>query len=868
MEIFRKPIRLIETTDKLLNIRNPTATGACTATASGPACFANNKIPSSMISGQGQILLQILNSNTIAAHPENYVANNPSLTQNDYNYTTNNSSDKSYHQLIYRIDYAPTEKLHLYSRISGATINNDGYGSTTNKYTWLFPVNYQLTEPSYALNVTYTISPSLVNEFSFGASAWNEYSKYDPANIAKVQLGASGFNLPSLYAGVNPLNLFPGVTFGGVSGVSGNIPSYGWDSRFPFNDNVLNIAFNDGITKVIGSHAYRFGVDYETDTYLQTNHNRVGTFAFDQSSNNPNDSNFAYSNTVLGNVNTYSQTTKLLSYDPRTTVLDFYGQDTWKVNQHLVLDYGMRVSYSLAQKLLIGNNFVPTLYTASQAPALYVPVSKTQAQDPSGHLVPAAYAGLMVPNTGDPNNGILYVNTPGFPQGTTYNQGLFWQPRFGFAYSIDDKTVIRGHYGIFYNARSGSGQEGDLTNNAPSTNSPTQYYSSIISTASNYYCCRWRKQLGGPFSIGHALPLHLPLPYTEEVSFGVQRAIPFGAVVDVAYVGTFTQHSSRYVPINTVPYGAEFKFSNQSAAGGPLPDNFFRPYPGFNGINMQQDDLSANYNALQARVTRRLHNGLEFGAVYTYSKTMDFGTCTGTAGTSSGCSDSYNFSSAVYQNVRAWNYGPATYDIKHNIAVNYLWALPKVSRIWDNFATRAVLDNWQISGIMTYLSGAPAQIALSVTGNPNITGGGDGARIALTCDPMHNAPKTFTNWFNSSCLATPYAGAVGTAANPSGTQYSLPAGAAFSPKVNFFLPGNTDFDTALFKNVPLNEKGLKLQLRVETYNTFNHSQFNAVNATATFNSATPTGTLQTSNLGQFSGTANPRYMQLALRIDF
>src|SRR5581483_879763 len=200
--------------------------------------------------------------------------------------------------------------------------------------------------------------------------------------------------------------------------------------------------------------------------------------------------------------------------------------------------------------------------------------------------------GLFVPNTGNLNNGILYANTPGYPSGTTYNQGLFWQPRFGFAYSINSKTVIRGHYGIFYNARSGSGQEGDLTNNAPSTNSPTQYYTSINSTASNYYVNAGN--LNGPFSIGHALPFHMPLPYTEQFSFGVQREIGFGTVLDVAYVGTTTQHSSRYVPINEVPYGSEFLYSHQSSGGGTLPDNFFRPYPGFGTISMQQDDLSAN----------------------------------------------------------------------------------------------------------------------------------------------------------------------------------------------------------------------------------------------------------------------------------
>ena len=861
-----------KTTDSLLYVRNPAATGACSSSTGGPACFANNTI-STPINSQGLALLNIMYNATIAAHPQNYIADNPALTDNNYNYTTNNSSDKSYNQEIGRLDYDPTEKLHLYARVNQAIINDDGYGSTTNKFTWLFPDNYQLEEQSYALNLTYTITQNIVNEFNFGASTWNEFSLYKPSNIAQVTLGASGFNLPSLYPGVNPLNLFPGATFGSVSGASGDIPSYGWDSRFPFNDNVLNISASDGLTVVNGPHTYKFGVDYETDTYLQTNHNRVGTFAFDQNSSNPYDSNFAYANTELGNLSNYSQTTQLISYDPRTTVLDFYGQDTWKVNRHLVLDYGMRTSYSLAQKLVVGNNFVPSLYNASQAPALYQISASGAAVDPTTGLAApyAAYAGLFVPGTGNLNNGILYANTPGYPSGTTYNEGLFWQPRFGFAYSVNDKTVIRGHYGIFYNARSGSGQEGDLTNNAPSTNTPTQYYTSINSAASNYYVNAGA--LNGPFSIGHALPFHLPLPYTEEISLGVQRQIPFGAVVDIAYVGTVTQHASRYVPINEVPYNAEFTHPNPStytkATATALPDNFFRPYPGFNGINMQQDDLSANYNSLQARLTRRLHNGLEFGATYTYSKTLDYGTCSST-----GCSDSYNFSSALYQNVRAWNYGPASYDIRHNLAINYLWALPKASRLWNNFATRAVLDNWQISGIVTHLSGAPGQIGLSVTGNPNITGGGDGARIVQTCDPMHHAAKTFSNWFNSSCLATPIAGSVATSANPTGTPYSLPSGGVFSPKVNFYLPGDTDFETALFRNIPLNEKNMRLQLRVETYNTFNHAEFNAVNATATFTSATPTGTLSPGLLGQLSGTGGngsangPRTMQLAMRFEF
>ena len=509
---------------------------------------------------------------------------------------------------------------------------------------------------------------------------------------------------------------------------------------------------------------------------------------------------------------------------------------------------------------------------AAQAPALYQFSSNgSSAVDPTTGVggYPKAYAGLFVPNTGNLNNGILYVGTPGYPQGTTYGNGLLWGPRVGFAYSMTPNTVIRGGFGMYNNVRARSGQEGDLTNNAPTTNAPTQYYSSVNASASNYYASSGQSNLNGPFTVSHALPLHSPQLYTEEASIGVQHQLPWGVVLDVAYVGTFTKHASAYYPINNVPYNSEFLPAHQINpavfGSGTLPDNFFRPYPGFGTINNQVFNLTANYNSLQARVTRRFSKGLEFGVAYTYGRALDYGSCTTT-----GCTESYNFTAAVYQNVRAWNYGPAGYDIRHNLVVNYLWSIPNGSRLWNNFATRAVLDNWQISGIASYVSGAPNSISLSLSNNQNVTGGGDGARVVLTCDPSHNAPKTFSHWFNSACVAPPLAGSVPTAANPNGVAYSTGAG-VFAPKVNFFLPGDTNFDTALFKNVPIKEN-FKLQLRVETYNTFNHSEFNGVNNTATFanaNSQSATTNPQTQAiLGQFSSTLNPRLMQLALRLDF
>lgn len=856
----------------LVHIRMPgQSTSSCptnSATA-GPGCFPGNKISPAMINTQMQALLQIVYDNTVKRNPQ-YAFTNLAVSNNNYNYQTNFSADKPVNQEVFRIDYAPTEKIHMFGRAQFETVNNNSYSSPANTMNWLMPVNYRTTNPNAVFNITYTFTPTVVNELNLGTAGWSETQLYAQSDLAKVTLGAGGFNLPSLYAGVNPLNLFPATTF--QSNPSNTtVANFGWDSRFPMADQVRSWTITDNVTKIWRNHTFKFGADWEQDTYLQPNHNRVGKFDTSVNTSNPSDSNYGYANAILGNLNNYSQVTQLVDYYPTTNSFEFYYQDTWKATPKLVLDLGIRNSWAMAQGLRTGNNFVPSLFSASQAPTLYqYTANGANAVDPTtGKTYPKAYAGLFVPNTGNLNNGILYANTAGYPSGTTYGNGLLWGPRVGFAYSVTPKTVFRGGFGMYYNVRARSGQEGDLTNNAPTTNSPTQYYSNVNAGSTGYYAGSGQSNLNGPFSIGHALPLHSPQLYTESASVGFQHELPWSVVLDVAYVGTFTKHASAYYPINNVPYNSEFLPAHQinpSVIGsGTLPDNFFRPYPGFAGINSQIFNLTANYNSLQTRVTRRFSNGLEFGVAYTYGRALDYGSCT-----TSGCSESYNFTAALYQDVRAWNYGPAGYDIRHNFVVNYLWSLPKASRVWNNFATRAVLDNWQISGIASYVSGAPNSISLSLSNNQNVTGGGDGARVVLTCDPAHNAPKTFSHWFNSSCVVPPLAGSVPTAANPNGVAYSTGVG-VFAPKVQFFLPGDTNFDTALFKNVPLKES-FRLQLRVETYNTFNHAEFNGVNNTATFanaNSQNSSTNPQTQAiLGQFNSTLNPRLMQLALRLDF
>jgi hypothetical protein len=188
---------------------------------------------------------------------------------------------------------------------------------------------------------------------------------------------------------------------------------------------------------------------------------------------------------------------------------------------------------------------------------------------------------------------------------------------------------------------------------------------------------------------------------------------------------------------------------------------------------------------------------------------------------------------------------------------------------------------------VTYYSGAPGSLtngstaAISLSNGQNIGGGGDSLRAVETCDPWHpvHGTRTFHEWFNATCIEPPLAGSPATVGTYSSSgAYTPPAAATFystgngnfAPKVDYFLPGYTNFETALIKYIPIENK-FTFQLRVETYNTFNHTEFNAVNGTATFANANSQGAAnpQTgATFGQLTGTANPRYMQLAARIDF
>jgi len=263
-------------------------------------------------------------------------------------------------------------------------------------------------------------------------------------------------------------------------------------------------------------------------------------------------------------------------------------------------------------------------------------------------------------------------------------------------------------------------------------------------------------------------------------------------------------------------------------------------------------DANSSYNGLQIQVNRRYTRGFQYGVAYTYSKTMDYG------------KDDDSSDVSLGRPYKAFNYGPADFDQKHIFTVNYIWDLPNLSPHWNNRVVRAVFDHWQVSGTTSAASGKPKTFGTgtalnwtfagtaSATNITDFTGGDINARPVVICDPNRRpgtfAPDGSPYLIDTSCFAKP-----GTPGAIGNLQRNL-----------IRLPAIFNTDLAFFKNIPLGEKRA-IQLRWETYNLFNHTNYTDINGAMTFDA---TGKQTSTTFGTARTARSPRVMQASLRINF
>jgi hypothetical protein len=811
----------VDVNNRAITVRDP---------YNGNSPFPGNIIPQNRVNPNGLALLKFF--------PEpNFLDRNVSRGQYNYVFQDPNSTPKRTNTL--KVDYNLNQNNTL---VFGYSVFKDvsegAFGTTTAAGNWpIMRKNWTSTGKSTTARYTRILSPSVLNEFSFGWLDQPADNFYKESELKKMQRDTAGFQIGQFTPSANPLKILPNATFGGIPGAA-NIQTEG---RFPLYNRYHLVNFSDNLTIMRGGHNLKFGTYIETFYRNQKKSvNFVGTFNFANSATNPLDTGYAYGNAALGVFNTYSEISGEAWMKVRTGGCEFFAQDNWKASRKLTLDYGLRM-YVLQPIWEMDNfmaGFVPQRYDPSKPARLIEPGFDAQrtrvgVNPVNGRVYSAAQIGAIAPGAGDPANGMLVAGADSsYPRALIDSRGIQWGPRAGFAYDVtgNGKTAIRGGFGMFYNRFFTEVFSNTLVGQPPLLNEPVINFGELktfLSGAGLLY----------PQAVFSA-DRSGKLPTLMNFSLSVQRDIGWGTVVDIGYAGSLGRHLQWRRDINPIAMGANFdprNFDPTLSGGRPLPPAFLRPIRGYNNITALEGASSSNYNSLQATARRRFLKNIQFGLAYTWSKALAFND-----------SDTEAISSLI--SPRVWSYGLADYDRTHILKINYIWDGPRFQG--RPALTRHTLGNWSISGITAFVSGAPEAIGLSTTTAVDFTGSGSqSARVVLTGDPvLPKSERTFSRAFRTEVAKMPAIGTIGNAAI-----------------TNFRGPGINNWDLAAFKNIPLYER-LKMQFRWELYNAFNHTQFSAVDATARFDPAT--GQQVNSRMGQYTAARTPRTMQFALRLSF
>lgn len=841
-------------------IRDYTLNQPCNATNLA-GCFRDGgvlgKIPASRLYGSGMNILKM--------YPL------PNTSAVGFNYITEQPSSQPQLQHMIRLDYNLTSAWRVYGRY--VYVKNDQtlpYGSFV-LGTNMPDFNVLLPNPrnSYAVTLTGSITPSTILEATIGGS--HNSIDINPANpkFNRASLGLAG--IPVVYPNAVQIDSPPQFVFNG--GRIANGPNIGSNNAPFYNFNTTR-DWSASVSKIAGSHNIKVGVFWQNSFKPQSSFaNNNGQYNFVDNTANPFDTGFGYANAATGVYNQFTQASGYYIGKYRYNNLEWFAQDNWKVTSRLTLDYGMRFYWIQPQydEDLQTSNFLPNRFNQADAPRLYFPVcvnnanpcsgANRRAADPSlmvagfvptaANTIDGAYIGRLVPSTGKLLNGVVQAGA-GIEPGLYRNRGVHFAPRFGFAYSVksDQSLVIRGGGGMFYDRPQGN-TVFDLLQNPPTTLQPTFFFGTMQTLTSGQIL------LAPPSLVAFDRGGKVPTSYSYNI--GIQKKLPLDSVLDVSYVGTLGSHLLQRRNLNAPQYGAAYQPFNQdptaaanSTGASALPVDFLRPYQGFGNISYIEPASSSNYHSLQMSWNRRFKKGLLLGVTHTWSKAL---------GTQAADLPGINGFGAprIDTNNRLANYGPQDFDRRHNFNINWVYELPRATR---KASLGYLLNDWQLSGIYRYQTGAPYNVGYTI---PGLSGYGvtgtqqnEGGRIVVLKNPGSGSSSDPYRQFDVTAFTTPGLGSLG-----------LESGRNFL----YRAPINS-WDITLSKEIRIKERA-KFEIRLDTFNTFNHTQWDGVNSTlnvASLTNTTPTNLAsETGNRNGFGAVTSvrpPRQMQLSARFQF
>jgi hypothetical protein len=619
------------------------------ADGTGRAPFSDKQIPLSRISPIAQKILAFLPAPT-----------RPGLVTN---FEKGTSQVKNIDQFDIKVDYVATASDRLFVRYSYQTANvaDPGlYGPNGGIYGGPHNGGFSGTGPSRnqspGLNYTHIFSPTLITEFRFGiVRNRNEAINQDHGLTTSKDIGIPGVNLDAWSSGLTEIR---------VDGY--DAPLVGFVNSLPWRRSVTNFNTVNNWTKTKGTQVIKWGADIrrERQDIIQTQvFNPRGRFTFTAGptalNGNPATSfGNSFAAFLLDQPNQIGRDLAIIFPARRNTIYNLYFQDKWQITQKLTVDMGLRWEYWPSSTPHYPGGF-----------SNYNPFNNT-----------LELAGVgSIPN----DQGIE-------------NQKKSFAPRLGMAYRLDQKTVLRGGYGISYLVRNTNVYNfpvsqanqlipansfvaaGSLATGAPPP-SPVQLPSSgvIVNPPNQSYVY---------------IPKDLPQGYVQSWNMAVQRALPSNFSMELAFVGN---HGVNVPTSNNININASL-IPGSGAAGRPENKLFGRT-----ADTNEPYNAHTYYDSLQAKLNRKFSNGFMLTTSYAFGKAIDFN-----ATTSGGNFNNINF--------RA-NRGRADWDRRHVFTQNYVYELPfgQGKRYAQSGPAKWLLGGWQLNGLWTLESGLPLDISVS-----------------------------------------------------------------------------------------------------------------------------------------------------------
>ena len=714
-----------------------------------------------------------------------------------------------------RVDHVMTTRQRLYARVSWYDRNSNYNNYFDNLATgeWFKFVSRQA-----AVDHVYVLNGSTVLNMRYGFNWFVRGTDSNPANHG-FDLTSLGF--PASYAGAIPddIRRFPRFNISGYQGTA-----IGGEER----PNETH-SFMATLNKTMGSHSMRTGLEYRR--YREPDHffanNQTGQFDFDatwtrgpldNSPTAPGQLGQSFASFLLG-VPSGGAVVRAASYDEQSTTWGFYAQDDWRIGSRLTLNLGLR--YEIESPLTEKNNASVRGFDPTAAQPMEAAVRAAYARNPVAEV---PVSGFNV------KGGLTFAGVGGQPRGLYNVPKNNYMPRVGGAFKLDDKTVFRGGYGMFYGFL--GQRRGDVIQSGFSLTT------SLIPSLDNGLT--FRDTLSNPFQGGIQEPVGAALgaqtflgqsitffnpdpraPRMQRWQAGVQRELPGRWVVNVNYVGNRGSQIETSRNLNATPnqYLSTSPVRDQARInylGANVPNPFaglmpptagatfrnaniprerlLRPYPQFDAVNTTTNEGLSWYHALQSGLEKRFGAGYTIGASYTYSRFMEQ-------------VDFLNAGDPEPTKVIS------SQDVPHRLTVNGIWELPfgRGRRFGANVpaSASAIIGGWQIQGIYTYQTGFPIGF-----GNIIFTGNLDD--IALP-----GSERTVDRWFNTD------AGFNRASAQQLGSNVRT-----FPLRLDSVRTDTVkNVDLSVIKNTSI--AGKTLQLRFESLNALNHPLFPGPNTNPT-----------------------------------